>query len=109
MTFLVQMAGAYGISRNDGSQVCAPQKRSDYIRANPYVSAWAVQKDGDFYNEGEQNECTNGDGDERDDIENAIPLAAIEAALTPTVLATFDKIADSYKIDRRHDPADIWR
>jgi hypothetical protein len=47
------------------------------------------------YNEGEQNERTNGDGDEEYDIENAMPLAAIEAALTPTVLATFDKIADS--------------
>jgi RNA polymerase primary sigma factor len=53
------------------------------------------------YNEGEQNECTNGDDDEKDDIENAMPLAAIEAELTPTVLATFDKIADSYKRLRR--------
>ena len=59
------------------------------------------------YKEGEQSECTNDDGDEEDDIENAMPLAAIEAELTPTVLATFDKIADSYKRLRRLRNHDI--
>ena len=59
------------------------------------------------YKEGERSECTKGDGDEEDDSENAMPLAAIEAELTPTVLATFDKIADSYKRLRRLRNHDI--
>jgi len=42
-----------------------------------------------------------------DDIENAISLAAVEAELKPTVLATFNKIADSYRRLRRLQDRDI--
>ena len=42
-----------------------------------------------------------------DDIENAMSLAAIEAELKPKVVATFDKIADSYKRLRRLQEQDI--
>jgi RNA polymerase primary sigma factor len=45
--------------------------------------------------------------DDDDDVENVMSLTAIEAELTPKVLATFDKIADSYKRLRRLQEADI--
>ncbi len=38
---------------------------------------------------------------EDDDVASALSLAAIEAELKPTVLATFDKVADSFKRLRR--------
>jgi len=38
---------------------------------------------------------------EEDDIENSISLAAVEAELKPKVLATFDKVAGSFKRLRR--------
>jgi RNA polymerase primary sigma factor len=47
--------------------------------------------------DGEPGEDTSGDDNTDDDLEHAISLAAIEAELKPTVLATFDKIADRYK------------
>src|ERR1700719_4551959 len=58
------------------------------------------------YNGREPDEGASGDDD--DDIENAISLAAIEAKLRPTVLATFDKIADRYKRLRRLQDRDIY-
>ncbi len=47
------------------------------------------------------------EGDEDDDFENQMSLAAIEAELKPKVVETFDKIADSYKKLRRLQEADI--
>ena len=38
-----------------------------------------------------------GEGDDEDDFENALSLAAMEAELKPKVLATFDNIAAAYK------------
>jgi RNA polymerase primary sigma factor len=38
-----------------------------------------------------------GDGEDEDDLENALSLAAMEAELKPKVLETFDRIAASYK------------
>jgi RNA polymerase primary sigma factor len=38
-----------------------------------------------------------GDGDDEDDYENALSLAAMEAELKPKVLETFDRIAGTYK------------
>jgi RNA polymerase primary sigma factor len=58
-------------------------------------------------NEREPDEGASGDDDTDDDIENAMSLAAIEAELKPTVLATFDKIADRYKRLRRLQDRDI--
>ncbi len=37
------------------------------------------------------------EGDDEDDFENALSLAAMEAELKPKVLETFDKIANTYK------------
>jgi len=55
-----------------------------------------------------RDEAANGEGvDDDDDIENAMSLAAIEAELKPKVVATFDKIADSYKRLRRLQEQDI--
>jgi RNA polymerase primary sigma factor len=45
----------------------------------------------------ESGESASGGDNTDDDLENAMSLAAIEAELKPTVLATFDKIADRYK------------
>src|SRR5258706_5504492 len=45
----------------------------------------------------EPGEDASGDDNTDDDLENVMSLAAIEAELKPTVLATFDKIADRYK------------
>src|SRR5215468_9071257 len=53
------------------------------------------------YRERELDESASGDGNAGDDIEKAMSLAAIEAELKPAVLATFDKIADSYRRLRR--------
>src|SRR5215831_14554876 len=59
------------------------------------------------YSERELDEGGSGDDNADDDIENAMSLAAIEAELKPTVLATFDKIADRYKRLRRLQDRDI--
>jgi len=45
----------------------------------------------------ELGESASGDDNTDDDLENVMSLATIEAELKPTVLATFDKIADRYK------------
>ena len=50
---------------------------------------------------------SSAEGDEDDDFENQMSLAAIEAELKPKVVETFDKIADSYKKLRRLQEADI--
>jgi RNA polymerase primary sigma factor len=42
-----------------------------------------------------------------DDMENSLPLAAIETELKPKVLETFDNIADAYKRLRRLQDQDI--
>jgi RNA polymerase primary sigma factor len=44
---------------------------------------------------------------DKDDLENSMSLAAIEAELKPKVLETFDKVADSYKRLRRLQDQDI--
>src|SRR5262249_18640260 len=59
------------------------------------------------YSERELDEGGSGDDNADDDIENATSLAAIEAELKPTVLATFDRIADRYKRLRRLQDRDI--
>jgi RNA polymerase primary sigma factor len=59
------------------------------------------------YSVRELNEGASGDENADDDIENVMSLAAIEAELKPTVLATFDKIADRYKRLRRLQDRDI--
>src|SRR5215467_10928370 len=45
------------------------------------------------YSKGDLDEGASGDDNADDDTENPMSLAAIEAELKPTVLATFDKIA----------------
>jgi RNA polymerase primary sigma factor len=57
--------------------------------------------------ERELDEGASGDDNADDDIENAMSFSAIEAELKPTVLATFDKIADRYKRLRRLRNRDI--
>src|SRR5882672_4262542 len=47
------------------------------------------------------------EGDDEDDLENSISLAAIEAELKPKVLETFDNVADGYKRLRRLQDQDI--
>src|SRR5215470_12717275 len=59
------------------------------------------------YSERELDEGGSGDDNADDDIESATSLAAIEAELKPTVLATFDRIADRYKRLRRLQDRDI--
>jgi len=53
-----------------------------------------------------QDDGANGESID-DDVDNAMSLAAIEAELKPKVLATFDKIANSYKRLRRLQEQDI--
>ncbi len=57
--------------------------------------------------ERELDEGASGDDNTDDDLENAMSLTAIEAELTPTVLATFDNIADRYNRLRRLQNRDI--
>src|SRR5215467_7864967 len=59
------------------------------------------------YSERELDESASGDDNAGDDIEKAMSLAAIEAELKPTVLATFDKIADSHRRLRRLQDRDV--
>jgi DNA-directed RNA polymerase sigma subunit (sigma70/sigma32) len=66
--------------------------------ATPFKSA-PVRADGGA---GEGGETAPGEGDfDDDDMENSLSLAAIEAELKPTVLETFDNVADAYKRLRR--------
>jgi RNA polymerase primary sigma factor len=51
--------------------------------------------------------ATDGDGEEDDEFENQMSLAALEAELKPKVLETFDKIASEYKKLRRLQEQDI--
>ena len=55
----------------------------------------------------ELDEDASVDGNADDDMEDTMSLTAIEAELKPTVLATFDKIADRYKRLRRLQDQDI--
>src|SRR4030095_5079759 len=48
-----------------------------------------------------------GEGAFDDDMENSLPLAAIEVELKPKVLETFDNVADAYKRLRRLQDQDI--
>jgi RNA polymerase primary sigma factor len=57
--------------------------------------------------EDEVGESAQGEGIFDDDIENSLPLAAIEAQLKPKVLETFDNVADAYKRLRRLQDQDI--
>ena len=57
--------------------------------------------------EDEVGESAQGEGIFDDDIENSLPLAAIEAELKPKVLETFDNVADAYKRLRRLQDQDI--
>jgi RNA polymerase primary sigma factor len=56
---------------------------------------------------GEAGETVPGEADFDDDTENSLSLAAIEAALKPKVLETFDNVADAYKRLRRLQDQDI--
>ncbi|NIK48792.1 RNA polymerase sigma factor RpoD [Variibacter gotjawalensis] len=47
------------------------------------------------------------DGDEEDDFENSLSLAAIEAEIKPKVLESFDTVASTYKKLRRLQEQDI--
>ena len=47
------------------------------------------------------------EGDDDDDMEGSLPLAAIEAELKPKVMEAFDKIANEYKRLRRLQDQDI--
>jgi RNA polymerase primary sigma factor len=63
------------------------------------------QPDGE---DGEGSETPAGESDfDDDDMDNSLSLAAIEAELKPKVVATFDKIADTYKRLRRLQDQDI--
>jgi RNA polymerase primary sigma factor len=57
--------------------------------------------------EDEVADSAQGEGIFDDDIENSLPLAAIEAELKPKVLKTFDNVADAYKRLRRLQDLDI--
>jgi len=59
------------------------------------------------YSKGDLDEGASGDDNADDDTENPMSLAAIEAELKPTVLATFDKIADSHRRLRRLQDRDV--
>ncbi|GHA16551.1 RNA polymerase sigma factor RpoD [Devosia pacifica] len=54
----------------------------------------ATRADGEGEEGDEQNQ-ENGDDDD-DDFDNALSLSAMEAELKPTVVATFDRIAEAY-------------
>jgi RNA polymerase primary sigma factor len=56
---------------------------------------------------GEETSASDNDGDEDDEFENQMSLAAIEAELKPRVVETFDKIASEYKKLRRLQEQDI--
>jgi RNA polymerase primary sigma factor len=65
---------------------------------SPAAPFWLKSK----YGEEQPDEGANGESNvDEHDLENAMSLAAIEAELKPRLLATFDKIADSYKRLRR--------
>jgi len=68
------------------------------IVAPPILTSTSLSGIESDHSEGELDEGASGD-----DIEHAMSLAAIEAELKPAVLATFDKIADSYRRLRRLD------
>jgi len=57
--------------------------------------------------EEEVGESVQGEGAFDDDMENSLPLAALEAELKPKVLETFDNVADAYKRLRRLQDQDI--
>jgi RNA polymerase primary sigma factor len=61
------------------------------------------------YGEKDLDEDVSGDDATEGDIDNAMSLAAIEAELKPTVLATLDKIADRYKRFRLLQDRDIHK
>jgi len=103
-------AGTDGASAGDaaagGATVTAPPAAppsATPFRAAPARGAPADAGDGDEKNPSE----SAAEGDEDDDFENQMSLAAIEAELKPKVVETFDKIADSYKKLRRLQEADI--
>ncbi|GAA3848715.1 RNA polymerase sigma factor RpoD [[Pseudomonas] carboxydohydrogena] len=56
---------------------------------------------------GDDAAAPESDGDEDDEFENQMSLAAIEAELKPRVVETFDKIASEYKKLRRLQEQDI--
>ncbi|CAM5334520.1 RNA polymerase sigma factor RpoD OS=Afipia felis OX=1035 GN=sigA PE=3 SV=1 [Afipia felis] len=56
---------------------------------------------------GDEAAAPEGEGEEDDEFENQMSLAAIEAELKPRVVETFDKIASEYKKLRRLQEQDI--
>ncbi|SHF18528.1 RNA polymerase, sigma 70 subunit, RpoD [Kaistia soli DSM 19436] len=59
---------------------------------------------GEFTEESEEAEPpipTEGEGDDEDDMENNMSLAAMEAELKPKVVETFENVAENYKKLRR--------
>ncbi len=84
--------------------VAQPPQASSPPSAPPAATPFKPQGDGEDPIE----EPALGEPDlDEEDLENSMSLAAIEAALKPKVLETFDKIADSFKRLRRLQELDI--
>ncbi|MBN9604188.1 MAG: RNA polymerase sigma factor RpoD [Afipia felis] len=80
-----------------GQQQAAPAQTAPQA-ATPFRPAPAA---------GDDAAASDNDGDEDDEFENQMSLAAIEAELKPRVVETFDKIASEYKKLRRLQEQDI--
>jgi RNA polymerase primary sigma factor len=63
----------------------------------PEVPSPMVQSAAEAILNGQADGRPDGDGEDEDDYENALSLAAMEAELKPKVLETFDNIAATYK------------
>jgi RNA polymerase primary sigma factor len=63
----------------------------------PEVPSAMVQSAAEAILNGQADGRPDGDGEDEDDYENALSLAAMEAELKPKVLETFDNIAATYK------------
>jgi RNA polymerase primary sigma factor len=89
------------------SMVRSPAPPAAPIAATPFKSA-SVRATGEGGEEGKAGEAGLREGEcDDDDTESFLSLAAIEAELKPTVVKTFDKIADAYKRLRRLQKQDI--
>jgi len=80
-----------------GAQQAAPAQTAPQA-ATPFRPAPAA---------GDDSAAPEGEGDDDDEFENQMSLAAIEAELKPRVVETFDKIASEYKKLRRLQEQDI--
>jgi RNA polymerase primary sigma factor len=101
---------AAGASPTPGAWVPAqpPAPPTTPAQTSPFKGADERGAVGNVDEEGEASEAMPDQGDfDDDDMENSLPLAAIEAELKPKVLETFDNIADAYKRLRRLQDQDI--